>query len=75
MQPNDDIVARLRSPATVFYEYDADNGYLLDSAADEIERLRSELKTTKYLLQEARDRINTLENATLTFAIDAALKR
>ncbi len=38
----DDIVARLRSPANVFYEYAADDGALLRQAADEIERLRRE---------------------------------
>lgn len=38
-----DIVERLRSPANVFYEYAADNGAMLREAADEIERLRTEL--------------------------------
>ena len=37
------IVERLRSPATVFYEYAADNGAFLREAADEITRLRAEL--------------------------------
>jgi len=36
-----DIVERLRSPASVFYEYSADNGALLKQAADEIEKLRA----------------------------------
>ncbi len=35
-----DIVERLRPPASVFYEYSADNGALLEQAADEIEKLR-----------------------------------
>ena len=37
------IVERLRSPATVFYEYAADNGAFLREAADEITRLRADL--------------------------------
>ena len=39
-----DIVDRLRAPATVFYEYAADNGAFLREAANEIERLRQVLQ-------------------------------
>lgn len=42
-----DIVERLRHPASVFYEYAADNGALLEQAADEIERLRAALQTAQ----------------------------
>ena len=35
-----DILDLLQSPATVFYEYKADDGKLLKDAAAEIERLR-----------------------------------
>ncbi len=38
-----DLPERLRSPANVFYEYAADDGKLLQEAADEIDRLRAEL--------------------------------
>ncbi len=36
-----DIVEKLKSPATVFYEYAADDGALLKEAAAEIENLRA----------------------------------
>ena len=39
-----DIVAMLRSPANVFYEYAADNGDMLTKAADEITALRAKVK-------------------------------
>lgn len=39
-----DIVEWLRPPASVFYEYAADNGALLEQAADEIEKLRAAIK-------------------------------
>ena len=39
-----DIVKVLRSSASVFYEYSADNGALLKQAADEIEKLRAALR-------------------------------
>lgn len=40
---SDDLVKRLRSPATVFYEFAADNGALLKEAADRIEALEKEI--------------------------------
>ena len=43
-----DIVERLRSPASVFYEYPADNGALLKQAANEIEKLRTALRELIY---------------------------
>ena len=39
-----DIVDRLRAPATVFYEYAADDGAFLREAADEIVKLRKALR-------------------------------
>ncbi len=39
-----DIAELLRSSATVFYEYAADNGALLRRAAEEIIRLRARLQ-------------------------------
>lgn len=39
-----DILEELRDLDKVFYEYEADDGALLDRAADEIERLREALK-------------------------------
>jgi len=39
-----DIATKLRSPATVFYEHAVDDGALLKEAADEIDRLRTQLK-------------------------------
>jgi chromosome segregation ATPase len=43
-----DIVDRLRHPASVFYEYSADNGALLEQAVDEIERLRKDFATAEH---------------------------
>jgi hypothetical protein len=40
----DDLIKRLRSPATVFYEYAADDGVLLREAADRIEKLEAALE-------------------------------
>lgn len=40
----DDIVARLRSSANVFYEYAADNGAFLREAADRIDELETALR-------------------------------
>jgi len=39
-----DIATKLRSPATVFYEHAVDDDALLKEAADEIDRLRTQLK-------------------------------
>jgi hypothetical protein len=50
-----DIVKVLRSSASVFYEYSADNGALLKQAADEIEKLRAALQTAR------RDALEKLE--------------
>lgn len=36
-----DITKRLRSSATIFYEYEVDNGQLLKDAADRIEELET----------------------------------
>lgn len=52
----DDIVNRLRSPATVFYEYAVDEGALLRAAADEIERLRAQVARLREALAFYADR-------------------
>lgn len=39
-----DIVEKLLHPANVFYEYKVDNGNLLKQAAEEILKLRKQLK-------------------------------
>lgn len=48
-----DILERLRHPASVFYEYAADNGALLEQAADEIERLRKNFATAEHEMKVA----------------------
>ena len=48
-----DLVARLRAPGAVFYEYGADKGALLHSCADRIEALEAE----NMMLREERDRL------------------
>ena len=55
-----DIVERLRQPASVFYEYSADNGDLLKQAADEIEKLRAWVNK---ILQENRAMEKKIEKA------------
>ncbi len=60
-----DIVERLRHSASVFYEYAADNGALLEQAADEIEKLRAALQTAR------RD---ALEEAALVIANKSVLE-
>ena len=55
-----DIVERLRQPASVFYEYSADNGDLLKKAADEIEKLRAWVNK---ILQENRAMEKKIEKA------------
>lgn len=56
---NDDLIARLRSPATVFYEYAADEGALLREAAAVIERLAAALEVAERQLAEAREVLKT----------------
>ena len=45
-----EVLNRLRSPASVFYEYAADDGALLKEAAAEIERLQARLDSCGSLL-------------------------
>ena len=47
-----DIVKRLYASGNVFYEYYADNGALLREAADEIERLNTEVDRLQNSLSE-----------------------
>ena len=51
--PQHDIVWLLRSPATVFYEYAADEGALLKRAATEIDDLRTRLAQAEKARDEA----------------------
>jgi len=69
-----DIVERLRSPASVFYEYSADNGALLKQAADEIEKLRAELKQARRdALEEAARWLDQKENELITMSSNPRL--
>jgi len=43
-----DILALLRSPSNIFYDYEADDGAMLRQAADEIERLRNIITEIKF---------------------------
>ena len=55
-----DIVDRLRAPATVFYEYAADDGAFLREAASEIEQLREDKKRGFELMDTFVREINRL---------------
>jgi len=52
-----DLVRLLRCNATIFYNYDADDGALLKAAANEIERLRGDKEQLKSLWHLAEARI------------------
>lgn len=56
-----DLVKRLRSPAAVFYEYSADNGLLLNQAADRIEELDRYLTMSGKVSKALSERIEALE--------------
>lgn len=64
MTSDSDLVKRLRSPATAFYEFAADNGALLREAADRIEALLGEnaklRKDIRAETEDWRDRLDEL---------------
>lgn len=62
-----DIVAKLKSPATIFYEYAADKGELLREAADTIEALRAENAKLRDALKPFADIAKELDADSLRY--------